>query len=312
MAAGKDPNAVRARQLLKRRDVDGAVRLLQETLTGDTATCEAAELLGVILFRLKRHSEARDVFQLWTRLDPRDPAAWVNLGAALNVLGEHRAAADALRKAIQRDRKNAAAYYNLGIAEKALGHASNAVVAYTECLKIEPDSQEAAINLGNLLISQKQFSRAEKVLRAALEHAPKSAKLQRLLQKAEAGAAGTRVEISPFGRLVDEKELARRQTTVRKRELTAAQRNHERQFMREAVRELRHAIRPVVTLLDEDLPRHMHTLQMSVFQQDARYDSFSAYEGLCAAMKELDAAFETISSGIAEIRSELSKTDPGL
>ena len=307
-----DPFVGRARKLLKQKDIAGAVNALKEGLDVDSPNCSTAEMLGVLYFRLKQYDKASDVFRYWTRLDPRDPDAWVNLGAALNVAGDHKAASDALRKAIQRNKKSAIAYYNLGIAQKAMNQPKLAISAYEECLRIDPENSEASINLANAYFGQKQFAKAAKAATAGLEIAPKSSKLQRLLKKAEDEIAGSKTEESPFGRLVDEKELASRQQTLQKRELTLGQRNYEREFMRNAVRELRHAIRPIVTLLDEKLPKHMHMLHMSVFQQDDRYDSFAAYEGFAESMTELSAAFENVTSGVGEIRDKLESTDPGL
>jgi len=302
----------RARSLLKAKDVAGAIKLLQQGTEGDSTDRAALEMLGVVAFRTKRYDAAQAAFRQLTRLDPRDPGAWVNLGAVLNVQQDYKGASDALRKAIQRDKKNSVAYYNLAIAQKALNQPRMAISAYEECLRLEPSNIEATINLANLLLGESKFSKAAKVIKAGLEHSPGAAKLQRLLKKAEAGVQGSRIEVSPFGRLVNEDELAERQKLLRKRELTRAQRNHEREFMREAVRDLRHTVRPIVPLLHDALPKHMHNLHMSVFQQDARYDGFTAYDGLVSTMNELAAGFETISEGIESVRAQLKKTDPGL
>jgi len=304
--------AGKARSLLKAKDTAGAVAVLEAALEADPADRTATEMLGVIAFRLKRHEQARDMFRQLTRLDPRDSGAWVNLGAVLNVLKDHKGASDALRKAIQRDKDSAIAYYNLGIAQKAMDQPKMAISAYQECLRLEPENSEATINLVNLYLSQKKFPQAGKAATAGLEHQPKSARLKALLKKSEDGAAGVCRDDSPFGRLVSEEDLARNQKNVKKRELTLTQRNQERNYIREAVRELRHAVRPIVPLLDKDLHEHMHTLHMSVFQQDDRYDGFGAYEGFVGTVNELSTAFEAVAEGIRDFRAQLHKTDPGL
>jgi len=304
--------ASRARALLKAKDVEGAIKLLQDGTAEDSANRAAFEMLGVLAFRTKQFATALAAFRQLTRLDPRDPGPWVNLGAVMNVEGDYKGASDALRKAIQRDKNSAVAYYNLAIAQKALNQPKMAISAYQECLRLEPANVEATVNLANLLLSQKKYPKAVSVIKTSLEHSPESEKLQRLLQKAEAGVEGSRIEVSPFGRLVDEDELAERQQLLRKRKLTRAQRNHEREFIREAVRDLRHTVRPIVPLLNDVLPKHMHNLHMSVFQQDARYDGFAAYDGLVNTMNDLSTMFATVSEGIGEIRAQLKKTDSGL
>lgn len=300
------------RQLVKSKNYEGAIDALRSGLEDDTADVTAQEMLGVLLFRLKRHEEAADAFRQLTRMSPRDAGAWVNLGAVLNVLKDYRAATDALRKAIQRDKRCGVAYYNLAIAQKAQNQSKMAVSAYEECLKIEPENTEAAINLGNLLLELKNYRKAIRVAEAALEHAPKSAKLQRLQSLAEAGADGSKVEDKPFGRLVDEKELARTQKTLSRRELSAADRNREREFMREAARELRHAVRPIVPVLDEVLPKQLHTLHMAAAQKDSRNEGYAAYQGLVSTIAELDEMYGAVSELAVQMRSQLRKTDPGL
>jgi tetratricopeptide (TPR) repeat protein len=307
-----NPLVSRARALLKAKDAGGAIKLLQDGIENEATDRSAVEMLGVLTFRMKQYEAAQEAFRHLTRLDPRDPAAWINLGAVLNVRGDYKGASDALRKAIQRDKKSAIAYYNLAIAQKALNQPRMAISAYEECLRLEPSNVEATVNLANLLLSQSKFPKAVAVIKAGLEHSPQSVKLARLLRKAEAGVESNRLKVSPFGRLVNEEELATRQKLLQKRELTRAQRNHEREFIRETVRDLRHTVRPVIPLLNDALPKQMHNLHMSVFQQDARYDGFAAYDGLVSTMNELATGFATISEGISAIRAQLKKTDPGL
>lgn len=297
---------------MKSKDYEGAIEALRSGLEEASDDVTAQEMLGVLLFRLKRHEEAADAFRQLTRMSPRDAGAWVNLGAVLNVLDDYKGASDALRKAIQRDKRCGVAYYNLAIAQKGQSQPKMAVSAYEECLRIEPDNTEAAINLGNLLLELKNYRKATRVAEAALEHSPKSVKLKRLLSLAEAGADGSKVEEKPFGRLVDEKQLARNQKSLSRRELSPADRNREREFMREAARELRHAVRPMVPILDDVLPKQLHTLHMAAAQKDTRNEGYAAYQGLVSTIAELAEMYGTVSEHAAEMRSQLHKTDPGL
>lgn len=312
MSSGTSDLVARARQLVKNKDYDEAIESLRSGLDGETVDRTAQEMLGVLLFRLKRYEEASEAFQQLTRLDPRDAGAWVNLGAVLNVIKDYKGASDALRKAIQRDKACGVAYYNLAIAQRGQNQPRMAISAYEECLKLEPANVEASVNLANLLLEQKNFKKALRVIQAALEHAPKSAKLQKLAARAEAGVDGNKLEHSPFGRLVDEEQLAKSQKTLSRRELSRADRNREREFMREAARELRHAVREMVPLLDETLPKHMHTLHLAAAQQDSRNEAFAAYEGLISTISELAEMRGAVGEAATEIRAHLRKTDPGL
>ncbi len=312
MSSGSSAIVGKARQLVKGKNYDAAIQVLRDALEADPADRTVQEMLGVLLFRLKRHEEAADAFRQLTRMDPRDAGAWVNLGAVLNVGEDFKGASEALRKAIQRDKTCGVAYYNLAIAQKGRKQPKMAISAYEQCLRLEPDNTEASINLCNLFFTQEKYYKAAKVADAALEHAPKSAKLKRLQARAAEGIDGSRIEESPFGRLVDEKELARSQKSVVRRRLSAADRNREREFMRDAARELRHAIRPMVPILDVSLPKQMHTLHLAAAQQDYRNEAFAAFDSLVATISELAGMKETVEKSVEEIRSQLKKTDSGL
>jgi cytochrome c-type biogenesis protein CcmH/NrfG len=301
-----------ARQLVKDKDYEAAITVLREGLEDDSSDRTAQKMLGVLLFRLKRPDEATVAFRQLTRLDPRDAGTWVNLGAVLNMTKDYKGASDALRKAIQRDKACGVAYYNLAIAQKGLNQAKMAISAYEQCLKLEPTNTEASINLGNLLLEQSKFSKASKVTEAALEHTPKSVKLLRLQARTAAEIEGNQVADSPFGRLVDEKELARSQKALVRRRLSPVQRNREREFMREMARELRHAVRSMVPILDEALPKQMHTLHMAAARQESRNETFAAFDSFVATISELASVRETVTESITGLKAQLNKTDPGL
>jgi len=312
MSADLSASAVQAKRMLRDRDTDGAFRCLRAGLEQDPTDRDAQEILGTLLFRLKRHEEARDAFQQLTRIDPRYAGAWVNLGAVLNTLGDHRKASDALRRAIQRDKNCAVAYYNLGIAQKGLNQLRMAVFAYQGCIQRDPASTDAWTNLGNLHMQLKDFPKAVKAFESGLEQSPNSEKLKGLLAHAKEAVEENRREDSPFGRLVAEEELAGRQTRTQRRTLTVQDRNRERELMRKLVRNLRRAIRPMVTILDDRLPQKLHTLHLAAASDDARGEGTKTLDQLTDAIGELQSLRETVSHTVAEIRSHLKKTDPQL
>ena len=300
----------KARRLVKNEEYKAAIATLGIGLDKDPNDRVAQEMLGVLLFRLKRTEEAAGAFQQLTRLDPGDPGAWVNLGAALNVLKDYEAASDALRKAIRRDKACGVAYYNLAIAKKGQNQPAMAVSAYEECLRLEPANTQAALSLVNMLIEQKSYRKASKIVKTALENAPEAMKLQRLQSHVEAKIKGSQQEEPPFGRLVDEKELQSSQKKLVRRKLSRTDRNREREFMRETARTLRHAVRPMVPILDETLPKYMHTFLLASVRPDAQNEAFTAFEGLVSTISELTSMREAVSESVMEIQSHLEKTDP--
>ena len=301
---------VQAKQLIRDRDPEGSIHRLEAGLEQDPADGDAQELLGSLLFRLRRHEEARDAFRQLTRIDPRSAGAWVNLGAVQNVLGDFRAASESLRRAIQRDKDCAVAYYNLGIAQKGLDQPRLAVSAYQECVKRDPSCTDAWTNLGNLQMELTAYGKAVKAFESGLVQLPESQKLKRLLTRAQATVEDSRREESPFGRLVDEAELATRQTPVRRRRLSVHDRNRERETMRELSRSLRHVIRPMVAILDDTLPQKLHALHLAAATKDARGEGFAALSQLQESIEKLHELQATAGEATREIRSILQKTDP--
>ena len=310
MSNGSSNHVAEARELFRNKDYDAAVTTLRDALENDSSDRTGWEMLGVLLFRLKRHDEAAETFRQLTRLNPREAGAWVNLGAVLNILHDFKGAIIALRKAIQRDKACSVAYYNLAIAQKGQRQPNVAISAYEECLKLDPANTQASVGLVKLLLEQNQPSKASKVVTAALESAPNSEKLQRLRLQAEAGMQSSQLKLPPLGRLVDEKELARSQTALRRRELSPSDRNREREFMREAARELRRAVRPMLPILDEALPKHMRTLHLVGTRQDTRHEAAPAFEELVSTISHLAGLREQVVELVTAIRSHLKKTDP--
>ena len=297
------PEITSARRMIRQGKLAEAVQHLQNVLNQDDANKAALELMGVAEFRQRNFEEARAAFERLTRLDPMNAGAWVNLGAVQNVLKDFQKATNALRKAIQRDRKSASAYFNLGIAQKGLNMPQMAISAYLEALKLNPSMTDASINLGNIYIDMQNFRQAVKVLEQGLEHNPRAGKLQRLLQRSKAEVKGERQEAAPFGRLVDEKELALKQRKLARRELSTTERNEERDAVRDGTKQVRHHVRRLVPLIDAALQDNLHILHLSAAQRDARGEGPIAFDNMLEVMKALRGHREAIEESISIIRS---------
>jgi tetratricopeptide (TPR) repeat protein len=309
MATGKTSTsaAQTVRQLLQKRQFDECLEFLRNHLQREPGDSECQELLGMTLFVTKRYEDAKAAFERLTQMDPMYSAGWVNLGAVQNVLKDYQGATKSLRKAIQRDTKSASAYYNLGIAQKAMKMNSMAISAYREAIKLDPEMEEPHVNLGNIYMEMTNFAQAVKVLETGVERFPNSTKLRAVLRKAKDLKEGNRKKESPFGRLVDEEQLARKQIRTTKRELTATERNEERDFLRVIGKSIRKRTEPLVALLDETLHQ-----QLPAAQKDSRGEAGTAYDKMTATLEELDAARRESSRSMAEIRTHLERTDPGL
>jgi tetratricopeptide (TPR) repeat protein len=244
--------------------------------------------------------------------DPVYAPGWVNMGAVQNLLQDFQGATKTLRKAIQKDKKCASAYYNLGIAQKAMKMNSMAISAYREAIKLDPTMPEPYANLANIFVEMKNPAQAIRTAEDGLAHCAGSRKLQAILQKARQLKEGNRRNAAPLGRLVDEAELAKQHVRTTRRELSAAERNTERDAFRELVKTIRRCTRPTVEMLDGPFQQHLHTLHLAAAQNDARGNASVAYEEMLKTITELDRLRGSSKEAIAEIRANLERTDPGL
>jgi tetratricopeptide (TPR) repeat protein len=243
-AADLEPLFKQARTALRAREFDEAAGLYRQALDIDADSVEAIEGLAMVLCSAGDVPAAVEQFLHLTRLQPMESRHYVNLGALYNRQGQHQPAVDALRKAIARDRRCADAYYNLGVAQRKLNQASMAVSAYKEAIRLDPELVEAYQNLGNLYSEMGNLQLAMANFRKALELRPDFEKARVGLEKAQEAALRAKAEANPFGKLVDTGAIAPKAVPTLTRELSEAERQYDRQHVRQLGLELK-------TLVDE-------------------------------------------------------------
>jgi len=86
---------------------------------------------------------------------------------------DYAAAAQSFTKAIEADSKDFAAHFNLALANSLLGKPADAIAGYRTVLSLKPGLYEAQVNLGRLLVDQKQASEAIPLLSAAATEKPR-------------------------------------------------------------------------------------------------------------------------------------------
>jgi tetratricopeptide (TPR) repeat protein len=94
---------------------------------------------------------AMDAYQRVTTLDPRNAAAWNNLGLLHHRLGRYDDARRHYEVAVAADATCAEAAYNLGSLHDDLGDLPQAVVWYRRALEVRPDYADAHFNLASAL-----------------------------------------------------------------------------------------------------------------------------------------------------------------
>jgi MSHA biogenesis protein MshN len=85
---------------VERRDLSGALAVLERSLGAATDVPEFHVLRGTLLQRLGRHAEAADAYQTALQARTTLPQAWVGLGISLEALKRGPEAADAFRRAL--------------------------------------------------------------------------------------------------------------------------------------------------------------------------------------------------------------------
>jgi len=297
---------LKVRQLIRSRQYQDAIHLLQNLLEDDAASEEAITLLGMAHYFSKDVESAMKVFELLTQRFPMSAGGWVNLGATLNRMGEFRRAVDALRRGVQRDRRCADAWYNLGIAQRGMNMTTMAISAYKEALKLNPRMAEAHMNLGRIYADAGNLSAAQKSFLEVLKIEPDSKKAQLLMENVQASLKASKKTESPFGRLVDTEALDRRHAHSAARILSVAQRQQERELVQVVTRKMRQDAKDLVPLLDESLHTQLHRLERIVLDTESRMQSDEPIEAFSISLGELRQRMAVITSCLDEIRTCLS------
>jgi tetratricopeptide (TPR) repeat protein len=295
-----------SRDLFREKRFAEAAEILQILLEQNPQDEVALEMLGMARYLNKELEAAREVFERHTKLNSGHAKAWVNLGAVLNRLGEFRKAVEALRRALQKDRKCAEAYYNMGIAQRGQNLNTMAISAYKEAIKLKPDLIEAHLNLGNIYVDMKNTGLALQCFQAALRVDPNSKKARSSLEKAQMNQQNARRVVSPFGRLVDVKELDRQNVDTGPRELDSASRKAERDLVQEVTRKVRASAKEMLPMLEETLHAQLHRLERIVLQTENRLSSAENVESFSQTLGDLHRLRSVIKEGLGEIREHLS------
>lgn len=299
-----------ARQLYRQKKVAQAVNTLKAFLEQKPGDRDALELLGTCYFVLKQLDEARTTFEQLTKSHASHGPGWVNLGAVQNALQDYMGASKSLRKALQKDKKCAAAHYNLGIAQKALKMNSMAITAYREAIRLAPTMPEPYANLSNIYIEMKNVNQAIKCLDEGLGKCPNHPKLTAILKKAQAEKSGLKAKEAPLGRLVDEKELSQRTLKATRKELQPADRNRERESLREITRGIRRLMKPVPVMIDEGLQKQLHSMNLAAAQNDPRCEAPGAFEQMTETLAEMERIRSETTAAMGRILAHFRETDP--
>lgn len=194
--------------LLEKQGQDNAaMQNYEEALKIRADYVPAMSNLGALLAKVGRPNDAIQILEHAVSLDPNQPNVHNNLGGALKMVGRLEEALRHFQSELElTGTEQAGVQLNMGITLQALGRPKEAVQRYQQVLRIEPDSFDAHMYWGSLLLQQNQVEQAVMHFERAVEFAPDLAHgysnlgVALLRQKRFAEAAGNfekAIQISP-------------------------------------------------------------------------------------------------------------------
>jgi Flp pilus assembly protein TadD len=129
-------------------DLEGAIAAYSQCVRIDPRDAAAFNNLGAVLIRARRPGEAITALEGALALQPAYPRALTNLGKALRDLGRATEAIERLREALALEPNHVAALVNLGDALAANGELEAAQHALERAIGLAPGLLEAHMTLG--------------------------------------------------------------------------------------------------------------------------------------------------------------------
>jgi len=134
-------------------------------------------LRGVMLRRLRRYDEAREVLEAVVRLDPRQEAPLSNLCNVLLDMGDGAKAEQGLAKLVRLNPRHAEYQRLLGRALRMQGKIDPALVRFRQAVAIKKDLIEAWLDLAGTLSEQQRVKLADEAIDKGLAANPDEPRL---------------------------------------------------------------------------------------------------------------------------------------
>ncbi len=293
-----------ARQLLKERKVNEAVEIYQRIIGTKPTEKKAHTGLATVFFQLKKYPEAIEHFKTLSRLSPADASPYINMGAIYNRMGEYRQALDVLRKAVHKDKKSADAFYNMGIAHKGLNQLSMAVTAYKQAITFDPDMVDAHFNLGNVYLEMKNHTQAHMSFSRALEITPSFKKAINALKLLDVETTKEKAGLNPFGRLVDESTLRKKNVSIATRDITEEEREIDRKELHKLCEEVQVAAESIIRDLKTGVTPSILNLNRCISQGAKHYSELAQVnEDFQKKLKTMNDMRKLLKHRMLEIRA---------
>ena len=168
-----------ARRLLN--DIEGAEKILREAIGLQPGNWRPFQALGLLMFRLGRYNDAAEQFLKVIALDDWSLRGYSNLGTCYLLAGRFSDALPVFQRAISIE-PNSTTYINMGLMHYYLGDYDEAVAAMRNAVNLGSGDHRPWMNLGDVLYvsgrlseARDAFSKAQQLLRAALDVNPNEA-----------------------------------------------------------------------------------------------------------------------------------------
>ena len=175
------PKAVfdEALELVNAGDPVAAERVCRDAVERNPKDVNMLGLLGAVLVKMRRLSEAEQVLRRTVRLAPTFAKPHEDLGFALLELERHEEAVPVLQKAVRLDPKLEFARFNLGKALALTGRGEEADAAFEASFTLSPERKLLA--QAARLHKEGKLEEAEKLYRQALKDNPDNVDAMRML-----------------------------------------------------------------------------------------------------------------------------------
>ncbi len=180
--------------LLEKKDPEKSIPHIRKAIGLFPAYAPSHLLLGTAYMDLKKWKEAQSEFEKATQVDEKLAAAYLALGACLNLQGNFGAAEKPLLRGLELNAETADGHFELGRAYWALNRWQEAEPHARKALAIRPDNAPAHLLLGNILLRKREAKEALGEFKEYLRLAPDgpfAAPTRQLVAKIEQALAGT-------------------------------------------------------------------------------------------------------------------------
>lgn len=137
------------------------------------------ELKAFSHVRDNNDAEAADCWRASLAMNPKNPAGWTGLGAALDRLNDFQGAKAAFKEAAALDPKSPMLAYNVAYILDRAGESAAAKTSYLNVLRLAPDHVAAHYRLGLLFSAEGDFPSADRHFNTATRLQPGDPRLTR-------------------------------------------------------------------------------------------------------------------------------------